>query len=85
MEFIETYHSDGKITSRLACADLPISYDGKRYSYNIRVRIDGRCECISRAEGCGSVRYYSFRTYDLAMAHATAWAKRKIAQAKRGA
>jgi hypothetical protein len=85
MEFIETYQPGGEITSRLVCADLPIAYDRKRYSYNIKVRVDGWCECISRAEGGGSVRYYSFRTYDLAMAHATSWAKRKIAQSKRGA
>lgn len=35
----------------------------------------------SRADGDGSVRHYTFRTYQEALDHGTAWAKRRIALA----
>ena len=78
IQFIETYYPNGVMTSRLACDDLPIAYDGKRYAYNISVSYDGQCKCKSRAEGKASTRYYVFSNYNDAMAHATEWAKRKI-------
>ena len=59
-------------------ADLPSGYH-----YRIIVRENGGCECDSRAFGNGSVRHYSFRTYEEAQEHALAWCKRKLAEERR--
>ena len=85
MEFKETYHPTGEITSRLVCDELPAAYDGRRYSWVITVKPNGVCHSRSRAEGNGSVRYYYDFSYDDAMAHAVSWAERKIAGAKKAA
>lgn len=78
IEFLESYR-DGETHVRLVAPNLPKARDGRQYAYRIRVRADGWCECVSRANGAGSTRYYSFRTLDGAFAHAIKWAKRKIA------
>jgi hypothetical protein len=78
IEFIETALPHGNMRSRLRADGLPAGM-----YYDITVRPDGRCEAKSRANGNGSVRYYSHSTYDEAMAHATQWAKRKIAERAR--
>jgi hypothetical protein len=78
IEFIETALPDGHGRSRLRAEGLPAGM-----AYTITVRPDGWCEAKSRANGNGSVRYYSHRSYDEAMTHATQWARRKIAEAKR--
>ena len=78
IEFQERYFEGGTMQVRLV-ANLPIGRDGKRYSYSIRVDSNGRCECKSRADGDGSTRYHAFLTLDEAIAHATKWAKRKMA------
>lgn len=80
IQFIETYYSNGTMSARLACDDLPIAYDGKRYSYNIQIDHDGKCKCKSRAEGNGSIRYHVFADYNSAMSHGIKWAKRKLQQ-----
>lgn len=81
IEFIETHYSDNTATARLACDALPQRNHVGDYRYTIRVRADGRCECKSRANGAGSTRYYTFRTYSEAMNHARKWALRQIKRA----
>lgn len=78
IEFVETALPHGYMSSRLRAEGLPTGM-----YYHIKVRPDGWCEAKSRANGNGSVRYYSHRTYDEALEHATKWAKRKIAEGKR--
>ena len=85
IEFNETYNADGTSDIHLVAPALPKAYDGKQYAYTIRVREDGWCECKSRADGPGSTRYYAFRRLDDAFSHGMKWAKRKIAESKRGA
>jgi hypothetical protein len=85
IEFFETHNADGTSDIRLVAPALPKAYDGKQFSYTIRLRDDGWCECKSRADGPGSTRYYAFRRLDDAFAHGMKWAKRKIAESKRGA
>lgn len=78
IEFIETALADGHMQSRLRADGLP---SGMYYS--ITVWADGRCTASSRGYGNGSVRYYDHASYDEAMQHATAWAKRKLAEERR--
>ena len=74
IEFIETVRPDGRMQSLLRADGLPAGMH-----YHIMVRPDGRCTASSRANGNGSVRHYDHANYEQAMAHATEWAKRKIA------
>jgi hypothetical protein len=83
IEFVEKFHADGTATAALVSDELPTAYTGKRYTYRITVHADGRCEAKSRADGNGSTRYYTFRTYPEALGHGFKWAQRKIAEAKR--
>lgn len=78
IEFLETHYADGTSSIRMVSAQLPIASDGKRFSYTIKQRADGWCECKSCSNGPGSTRYYAFRTLDQAFAHGMKWAKRKI-------
>ena len=77
IEFVETALPHGCMNSRLRADGLPAGM-----YYHIKVQPDGRCEAKSRANGNGSVRYYSHRTYDEALEHATKWAQRKIRESK---
>lgn len=78
IEFIETIYPDGRTNYRLRADGLP---PGMYYYINLTAA--GKCEGKSRSRGNGSVRYYSHRDIDEAMAHATAWAKRKLAEKRR--
>lgn len=83
IEFKELARRDGYMTIVVMADGLPIGRDPKDFRYVITLRPDGACEARSRANGAGSTRHYSFRTYDAAQSHAAAWAKRKIAEARR--
>lgn len=84
IDFLETYNNDGSITAELR-ANEPLGKrrESKDYRLTITVRDDGWCETRSRAYGMGSTRYYTHKSYDEAQAHAVAWARRKIAEARR--
>lgn len=79
IEFIENGNREGYLSISVQAEGLPMRRDPKDFRYHITVRPDGWCETRSRANGAGSVRYYNFRTYAEAQAHATKWVKRKIA------
>lgn len=83
IEFFETYNADGTANIRMVAPALPTAYDGKKFSYTIKVKGNGWCECKSRSNGPGSTRYYAFRTLDQAFAHGMKWAKRKIREEKK--
>lgn len=85
IEFNEIARRDGYMTIVVKAAGLPAGRDPRDFRYVITLRPDGACESRSRANGAGSTRHYSFRTYDAAQAHAVAWAKRKIVEARRAA
>ena len=78
IDFFETALPHGHMSVRLRATDLPAGM-----YYHIKVQPDGKATAKSRAHGNGSVRYYHHATYDEALDHATAWARRKIAEAKR--
>ena len=82
IEFSEKVVADGVMKVALLCPELPVACDGRKYRYVITVCSDGWCRTSSRANGNGSIRYYSFRTYAQAQEHAVRWAKRKIAEAR---
>ena len=84
IDFLETYNDDGTITAELRANEtLGKRREWKDYRLTITVRDDGWCETRSRAHGAGSTRYYTHKSYDDAQAHAVAWARRKIAEARR--
>ena len=75
IEFIERHMADGSMTARVKSDQLPAEM-----RYIITQWPDGKITGRSQAYGNGSVRYYTHRTYDAALAHAYAWASRKIAE-----
>lgn len=77
IEFIETYKADGYTHVAIKAEGLP-----EGMYYRMTVRPDGWVEAKSRARGAGSTRYYTHRTLEAAQQHATAWARRKIAEAR---
>ncbi len=77
IDFTETVLPMGGMRARVRAGDLP---DGMYY--HITLWADGKVTSKSRANGNGSVRYYTHRTYDEALAHGFNWAKRKVAEAK---
>ena len=83
IEFIEYFHADGSMSARLLCSDLPKGEDARDYSYTIKCAKDSRCETKSRSAGNGSVRYGFSQSYEAAQESAIAWARRKIAEARR--
>ena len=85
IEFLELAAPTGEMRVSLKCDELPARAHPMDYRYSIRIRIDGWCECKSRANGAGSTRYYKFRTYPQALEHARNWALRKISEARRAA
>jgi len=77
IDFFETHFPDGTMSARVRADGLP-----KGMHYCVTLWSDGKCTARSQAYGNGSVRYYTHRTYEAALAHAYAWAKRKIAESK---
>lgn len=78
IDFTETVFPLGGMRAQLRADGLPAGM-----YYTITQWVDGKVTAKSRAHGNGSVRYYYHATYDEALDHATAWAMRKIAEAKR--
>ena len=78
IEFIECHMNDGSMSARVKSAELP---SGMRYT--VTLWSDGAVTAQSRANGDGSVRYYTHRTYAEALAHGYTWAQRKIDEARR--
>ena len=78
IEFIERHMADGSMTARVKADGLPAEM-----RYIVTQWPDGKVTARSQAYGNGSVRYYTHRTYDAALAHAYTWASRKIAEARR--
>lgn len=85
IEFSEVFHSDGAISARLVCADLPKGADARDYTYRIYRNPAGWCETTSRSFGKGSIRYGRAQSYEAAQQAAIKWAERKIAEARRAA
>ena len=75
LELDHTIHADRETFN---LHGLPKAYDGRPYLYRITYNAAGKINATSRAEGDGSVRYYSFKTLSQAFDHAAAWGKRKI-------
>jgi len=68
----------------LVADQMPVGLYAGDYQYTIdHLHSTGGCYCKSRSFGAGSTRYYSFRTLDQALAHATKWAKRKQAEGRK--
>ena len=83
IEFAEK-HFNAHTLYTLVADDLPTRNDARDYRYSIDLcHATGGCYCKSRSYGAGSTRYYSFRTLDQALAHATKWAKRKQAEGRK--
>ena len=80
IEFIERHMADGSMTARVRADGLP---QGMRYC--ISWWPDGKVTAQSKANGKGSVRYYTHRSYTHALNHGYLWAKRKIAEANKKA
>lgn len=78
IQFSEKFTSDGGMRAEVHADGLPSGM-----YYQIQLRADGKCLAKSRAYGNGSIRYYSHRSYEEALAHGFQWAKRKVAEAKR--
>lgn len=76
IDFTETILPLGGMKARVRADGLPAGM-----YYHITLRHDGRVTSKSRANGNGSVRYYTHRTYEEALAHGYNWAKRKVAEA----
>jgi len=70
LEYIETVHP-GFVFAALK--GLP-----KGWSYRIYDNPVEGVRATSKAIGNGSVRHYTFHTFDEAMAHGIAWAKRRM-------
>jgi len=82
IDFDERFLPNGAQVLVLRCAELSNRrrFSHKDFSYSIE-RVEGRVTMRSRANGKGSIRYYSAATVDAAMAHGIKWAQRKVNEA----
>lgn len=74
IDFTEKFFSDGSMAASVRADGLPAGM-----YYRVHRWPDGRCTAKSRGHGNGSVRYYSHRSYEEALAHGFLWAARKVA------
>jgi len=77
IEFVERYTPDGYMLVSMKADRLPAGMYCK-----LTVRPDGWTEMKTRANGNGSIRYRSLRTYSEARVAAIKWAGRKIREAR---
>ena len=78
IDYTEKSFPDGTMTASIKATGLPFGMH-----YVITLWADGKCTARSRADGNGSVRYYTHRNYEAALAHGHTWARRKIAECRR--
>jgi len=88
IEFIEFFDVQGIRTAKLVCKDLPAGF-GCRITREETVGLNGETFVgyvrKTKANGKGSIRYVLHGTLESAYEAAVAWARRKVAEARREA
>lgn len=80
IDFDERFFANGTQSLVLRCAELSAAPRRSRYDYSYCILVEGSGQVTmrSRADGKGSIRYYTAATVDAAIAHGIRWAQRKL-------